>query len=433
MSLDLNLLSLADRLRSGDLSSVELTRECLQRAEASRYGAWRKLTPERALKMAERADMLRAEGLDLGPLHGIPVGIKDNINMTGEISLAGMDALLPLRKADADASLVTRLELGGAVIIGRTNMTELAYTALGLSPRQTPVNPRDPERVPGGSSSGSAVAVAAAEVPVALGTDTGGSIRIPAAYTGISGLKPGTGRLDLRGVFPLSSSLDTVGPMATTAAETEQVFSVLDPAYSPVRRLGVLRVLVPETVVLDDLDPEVAQDFGEAVERFRELGAVIDRRPLELLQDIRDGRRYGTFAGWEAYRMYGELLRSGADMIEVSESILAYAERDLADYRQLQQLRSTLRARLRQEARAYDVLLAPTVAGLPPRLTEVETAADRDERDERGLRNTQLFNFLGLPVLAVPMGELTSLSIIGREGQENLVLAAGRAFEEARG
>lgn len=433
MAPDLNVASLGEALRNRELSAVELVRQCLQRADASHYGAWRKLTPERALDMAERADRLLAEGRDLGPLHGIPIGVKDNINMSGEVSLAGMSELLPLKKADSDASLLTRLELGGAVIMGRTNMTELAYTALGLSPRQTPLNPRDPERVPGGSSSGSAVAVAAGEVPVTLGTDTGGSVRIPAAYTGITGLKPGSGRLDLRGVFPLSSSLDTVGPLAGTAAEAELLFSVLDPAFSAVKRLGQLRVLVPETVLLDDLDPEVASDFDQALDVFRDLGAVIEQRPLELLNEIREARRYGSFAGWEAYRMYGELLRSGAELIEVSERILAYAERDLADYRQLQQLRSSLRARQRQETSDFDVLLAPTVPGLPPRLSELDDPSEREERDARGLRNTQLFNFLGVPVLALPMGELTSLSIIGREGQENLVLAAGRAFEDARG
>lgn len=432
MNPDLSIVSLGKALRAGEFTSVELTRLCLQRAEASSNGAWRSLTAERALKMAERADRLFAEGQDLGPLHGIPAGIKDNINMAGEVSLAGMDPLLPLRRADADASLVVRLELAGAVIIGRTNMTELAYTALGLSPRQTPLNPRDRERVPGGSSSGSAVAVAAGEVPFALGTDTGGSVRIPAAYTGITGLKPGNGRLDLRGVFPLSSSLDTVGPMTRTARDAELVFSMLDPAFTSEPRMGVPRILIPETVVLDDLDPEVAEDFEQAVKLFDDLNAVIDRRPLPLLQEVIEARRYGSFAGWEAYRMYGELLRSGADQIEVAEAVLAYAERDLDDYQRLQERRSALRRQLRQEFADYDLILSPTVAGLPPLLSEVQTAAEQEERDSRGLRNTQLFNFLGLPVLALPMGELTSLSIAAHEGKENLVLAAGKAFEEAR-
>ncbi len=431
MNFDLDLASLAAAFRNREVSSVELTGEFLRRAEASTYGAWRKLTAERALAMAERADRLLAEGQDLGPLHGIPVGIKDNINMAGEISLAGLDPQLPLRKADADASLVMRLELGGAVLMGRTNMTELAFTALGLSGRQTPVNPRDPERVPGGSSSGSAVAVAAGEVPVALGTDTGGSIRVPAAYNGITGLKPGNGRLDMRGVFPLSSSLDTVGPLTRTAAEAERVFAVLDPAYVREDRIGVPTVLVPETVVLDELDPQVAKDFERALEVFRELNAVIHRKRLPYLQEVREASQYGSFAGWEAYRMYGELLRSGADQIGVSEDILAYAERDLADYQQLQQTRSALRARHRQVAADYDLLLAPTTATLPPKLAEVAEPEKRMELDSLGLRNTSLFNFLGLPVLAIPMGEMTSLSIIGREGQERLVLAAGRAYQDA--
>ena len=423
---------LGSALRQGRLSALELAEECLRRAEDSAYGAWRKLTPERALLMAREADRLFAQDRDLGPLHGIPVGIKDNINMLGEVSLAGLDPRLPLTPARADATAVVQLEQAGAVIIGRCNMTELAFTALGLSAQVTPVNPRAPGRVPGGSSSGSAVAVAAAEVPLAIGSDTGGSIRIPAAYNGLAGFKPGSKRLDLRGVFPLSSSLDTIGPLAGSAANAELAYAVLDPRYRSLGRPGSRRAFVPETVLLDDLDAEVAADFEAACELLQECDVTIERGPMPLLQEIRDLHRYGSFAGWEAYRMYGELLRSGADLIGVADTILAYEQRDPEDYLRLQQARDDMRQRFEAEVEGFDLVLSPTVACLPPLLSEVLTDDARQEQDSRGLRNTQLFNFLGLPSLALRAGELTSVSITGSQGQENLVLAVGKVFEAAR-
>ena len=432
MPASLSVSELASALRQGALTSVELTEECLSRAEASRFGAWRKLTPERALEMARVADLLFGEDEDHGPLQGIPIGIKDNINMKGEISLAGLDPRLPLATETDDAAAVRMLEQAGAVIMGRCNMTELAFTALGTSSLTTPLNARDRERIPGGSSSGSAVAVAAGEVPLAIGSDTGGSIRIPAACNGIAGFKPGSKRLDLRGVFPLSSTLDTIGPLANSAADAELLYSVLDPRYKSIGRPGSRRAFVPETVLLEELDDEVAGDFAAALLQLEGLGIEVVRGELPLLQEIREARRYGTFAGWEAYRMYSDLLRSGADLIEASAAILSYGERDPDDYLKLQHLRTSLRGRFREELADYDLVLSPTMPTRPPLLLEVREADQAQALDARGLRNTQLFNFLGLPVLALPMGDLTSLSIAAHEGQENVVLAVGKLFEAAR-
>ncbi len=429
---NLGLRELATGLRQGNFSAVELAEECLRRAAANTHGAWRKLTPERALSMAREADRLLADDHDLGPLHGIPVGLKDNINMEGEVSLAGLDPRLPMVPEKVDSSAVELLERAGAVLLGRTHMTELAFTALGLSDQGTPLNPLAPDRVPGGSSSGSAVAVAAGEVPVAIGTDTGGSIRIPAAYNGIAGLKPGSKRLDMRGVFPLSNSLDTLGPLAGSAADAEIVYSVLDPRYLSIGRPGTRRALVPESVLLDGLDSQVAADFEQACELLAASDVIIERGPLPLLQEIRDARRFGSFAGWEAYRMYGELLRSGAELIGVADTILAYGKRDPEDYLRLQQARADIKSRLPAELEGYDLILSPTTACLPPLLSDVAKKEQQQEHDAHGLRNTQLFNFLGLPALAVPMGELTSLSIAGLEGHENLVLAVGKVYESAR-
>ncbi len=427
---DLDVFQLGVALRNGELTAVELASECLRRAAGSTYGAWRTLTAERALSEAQEADRLLAEGTWLGPLHGIPVGIKDNIDMAGEVSLAGLDPQFAQAAARTDAAIVTRLRQAGAVVIGRLHMTELAFTALGVSEQGTPVNPRHPARVPGGSSSGSAVAVAAGEVPLTLGTDTGGSIRIPAAWTGISGLKPTTGLLDTTGIVPLSRTLDSVGPLARTVAEVELMFRALMPGLPEGNLPG--RLLVPETVVLDDLDPQVASDFERALELLTALGCVIERRPLALLQEIRDGRQHGSFAGWEALEDHGELLRRGGAQISVGADILAYAGRDAAGYRRLLELREDVRKRFGSQIAGWDAILSPTTANLPPQLTDLPDKEARERHDSRGLRNTQLWNFLGLPTLAVPVGELTSLSITAAPGRDADALHLGKMFEANR-
>ena len=427
---DLDVFRLGAALRTGELTAVALASDCLRRASGSSFGAWRTLTPERALREAQNADRLLAEGTDLGPLHGIPVGIKDNIDMAGETSPAGLDPQLAPAAALRDTAVVALLQQAGAVIIGRLHMTELAFTALGVSDQGTPVNPRDGSRVPGGSSSGSAVAVAAGEVPLALGTDTGGSIRIPAAWTGISGLKPTTGLLDLTGIVPLSRTLDSVGPLARTVAEVELMFRVLAPEL-PARGIPQ-RLLVPETVVLDDLDEQVATDFESALDLLRTLGCVIERRPLPLLQEIRDARQYGSFAGWEAFHDHGELLRTVGSRIGVGPAILAYGTRDSAEYHRLQELRSDAMRRFELETSDWDAILTPTTACLPPKLCDLQDPEARERHDARGLRNTQLWNFLGLPTLAVPMGGLTSLSITAAAGHDAAVLNLGKLFEANR-
>ncbi|HLR46431.1 MAG TPA: amidase, partial [Deinococcales bacterium] len=294
--------TLAEGLRQGRYTAVELAAHFLRRAERNEYGAWRSVTPARALSQARAADRLRAEGRDLGPLHGLPVGLKDNIGMKGEENRAGLHGDIPVAPERADSAPAERLDQWGAVFIGRLNMTELAYTALGLGSDKTPVNPAAPERVPGGSSSGSAVAVAAGEVPVAIGSDTGGSIRIPAAYTGICGFKPATGMLDLTGVFPLSRTHDTVGPLARDLSGVELTYGVMEPSY----RYGeadpaTLRAFVPENVFLEELDGQVADDFAHALERFRELGVEVVTGSLPVLDDIQAAYGLGTIPGWEAY------------------------------------------------------------------------------------------------------------------------------------
>lgn len=424
-----DVLTLAQSLRSGSCSAVELTAAFLQRAERNEYGAWRSLTPARALKQARAADRHRAEGRDLGPLHGIPVGLKDNIGMAGEQNRSGLHPDIPLQAETADSAIAERLGQWGAVFIGRLEMTELAYTALGLGAARTPANPAAPDRVPGGSSSGSAVAVAAGEVPVAIGSDTGGSIRIPAAYTGVCGFKPATGLLDLRGVFPLSRTLDTVGPLARDLSSVELTYGVMEESYRP-RPLnpGTLRVLVPENVFLDELDDQVAADFDRALERLKELGAEVAIKRLPVLDEIQAAYGLGTIPGWEAYLHHGEFISRHRELVRAADHILAYGARARDDYARLLGLRRELSRRFYTETARWDVMVTPTVACLPPLLSEVATPEGQATHDWRGLRNTMIGNFLGHAVLNVPMGHLTGLSLSAPAGAEHVLFSFGHSF-----
>lgn len=451
-------------LRRREGSSVEITQVCLARAEVGANGAWHKLTPERALAQAAEADRRRAASTDPGPLHGIPVAIKDNIDMQGETSLAGSAARSHLPPAAGDAPLIARLAAAGAVFIGRTNMTEYAFTAVGAgSPflegtttHPYPVNQIDSARVPGGSSSGSAVAAAAGEAVVALGSDTGGSIRIPAAFNGLVGLKPTTGRLDLTGVVPLSTTLDCVGPITRTVADAAAVWRVLsgggDPATTtfittdqdrspaangqrPIR----LRVLIPSTVFLNDLDTTVGGAFERAVRVFERLGLIIEEHPVAVLDDIGAAYRYGSFAGHEAYRDHGALIRERSEVVdpEIAAQIMAYEQRDPADYDRLTAERARIRQEFGKATAGFDLFLAPTVPCLPPLLAEADSPAARDRLGIRVLRNTIPWNFLGLPALTVPAaGEgdarMAGITLAGPAGTEELLLAAGSEFEAVR-
>lgn len=429
MTENTDVKTLGEGLRRGLFSSVELTAHFLRLAEQNRYGAWRKLTPARALKQARTADRLLAEGRDLGPLHGIPLGLKDNIGTAGETNRAGLPEVVPLKAEAADSVPAERLAQGGAVFIGRLHMTELAYTALGLNQAGTPVNPAAPDRVPGGSSSGSAVAAAAGEVPVALGSDTGGSIRIPAAYTGICGLKPATGTLDLRGVFPLSPTIDTVGPLARDLSGVELAFRVLDPAWRPedVPPRG-LRVFAPTNVFPVDLDDQVAEDFARALARFEELGVEVVQQDIPVLDEVQAAYELGTIAGWEAYLHHGELLSAHRELIATAASASSYAERPAGDYARLLAARQELNRRFFRDTAELGVMLTPTVASLPPLLSEVTNPAAAAELDWRGLRNTMIGNFLGHAVLNVPMGHLTGLSLSAPAGSEAALFALARLF-----
>jgi aspartyl-tRNA(Asn)/glutamyl-tRNA(Gln) amidotransferase subunit A len=443
--LDLTIRELADAYRSGRLSAQAVTELYLQRSltsSARGEAVYSLVTADRARREAAEADERLASGRSLGPLDGIPLALKDNLGLAGEVTTAGSLALAGNPTETGDAELVRRLRAAGAVILGRTVMTELAFTALGINPNQgTPVNTLDKLRVPGGSSSGAAVAVARRLAPLAVGSDTGGSIRIPAAFNGLVGLKPTNGSLPLRGAVPLAPTLDTFGPLARSVDDAELLWQALSGRNEERPEPGPLRVLVPNTIMLDDLDGAVRTALDSTCKQLRSLGFSVEEREEPVLTELRAlYGRYGSFAGHEAYELYGELLRREGKRMDprLVNGVLAYEQREPGLRGQLVSERARLVQEFGQATREFDLLLSPTVPSLPPLLADLTSPEASDAVEELVLRNTQLLNLLGVPALNLPAGALDpdtarplpiGMTLSAKAGQEALLFAVGARLE----
>ena len=307
-------LALGRRLAAAELDAVALCEETLERARGV-PGAFTRLTEERARReAAASAERLRA-GTPLGPLDGVPVAWKDLFDVAGTPTTAASSLRRDAPPAAADAPAVARLAAAGMVCVGKTNLSELAFSGLGLNPHYgTPDNPRGAGRVPGGSSSGSAVAVAAGVVAVAIGTDTAGSIRVPAAFCGIAGFKPSAARIDRGGLLPLAPTFDSVGPLAHDVADLIAV----DAALRGVRNgdgtaegAPPLRLVVPAGDLVDDVEPAVAAAFAAALDALGAAGARIERRPLAALdRTLALIAEHGGPVAHEAWRVHEALLEA---------------------------------------------------------------------------------------------------------------------------
>src|SRR5260370_1348242 len=289
------LASLADDLDNGRTSARKLVDECLAKiSDTSGEGAraFIHVDAEAAIEAAEAMDRLREVKAEPSPFAGIPVSIKDLFDIKGQVTRAGSRALEDSAPAEADAPVVARLRRAGFVVIGRTNMTEFAYSGIGINPHYgTPKGAwqRSVGHVPGGSSSGAAVSIADGMAYGALGTDTGGSCRIPAAYNGIVGFKPTQRRVPLEGGVPLSFTLDSFGPLARTVGCCAALDAVLanEPVVPlPPRPIKGMRLAVPTTVVLDDLEDEVARTFERALEALSRHSALIERIAVPEFLDV---------------------------------------------------------------------------------------------------------------------------------------------------
>src|SRR6266705_892300 len=347
------LASLADDLENGRTSARKLVDECLARiADSSGEGAraFLHVDAEAAIEAAEAMDWLRKAKAAPSPFAGIPVSIKDLFDIKGQVTRAGSRALEDSAPAEADAPVVARLRRAGFVVIGRTNMTEFAYSGIGINPHYgTPKSAwnRSVGHVPGGSSSGAAVSVADGMAHGALGTDTGGSCRIPAAFNGIVGFKPTQRRVPLDGGVPLSSSLDSFGPLARTVGCCAVLDAVLaNEAIVPVlpRPIKGMRLAVPTTLALDELDDAVARTFERVLEILSRQGALIERIAVPEFLDIGLMNAKGGFAAAESYAWHRYLIASKGNVYDprVSMRILRGESFSAADYIDLLGARKSL-------------------------------------------------------------------------------------------
>lgn len=364
--------------------------------------------------LSTRFDAAQREALQAsGPLAGWPLSVKDLYDEAGEVTRAGSIALDGSAPASADAPAVARLRAAGAVVVGRTNMTEFAFSGVGVNPHYgTPANPADRAvaRIPGGSSSGAAVSVAAGAATIGLGSDTGGSIRIPAALCGIVGFKNTARLVPTEGAFPLSTTLDTVCAMTPTVREAIVVHEVLAAreVLRDIRPLSGYRLAVATTQLLDGLDATVARAFERTLKLLREAGARVEEITLAPIQDLGNIQARGGFTAAESYTLHRDLLQRAGDRYDprVRHRIERGAEMKAWEYIELHRARAAWIAAVERELAGYDAVLSPTVPIVAPPLADVAPGAERDEAFFRTnaalLRNTSVVNMLDGCALSLP-------------------------------
>ncbi len=430
----------ARALRSGRVTSAELTKQCLSKiAEFNPIlNAFVTITADSALAHAQALDRELAAGIDRGPLHGIPIAHKDLMWTKGVRTTSGSKIFADF-VPDKDAAVVEKLASAGAVLVGKAGLHELAYGITSDNPHFGTIrNPRNPEYSPGGSSGGSAVAVVTGMAFMATGTDTGGSIRVPASFCGVAGLKPTYGLVDRNGVQPLGLSLDHVGPMARTVSDLRLA---LDAMSEPVRRrpgpasVGQIRVGMPENFYFDSVLPEVKTAVHHAAQRAEELGACVI--PVRV-PDIEALNVIGlVILLSEASAIYRKHLARRQDFGPDVMSLLDQGSLIPAtDYVNAQRQRKVLLNEFHALFRTIDCLFTPATPITAPRIGQTEINVDGVTYETRMLttRFARGFNVLGFPALSIPCGWSPEglpigLQLIARPFEENLLLTTGEALE----
>jgi len=385
---------------------------------------------------ADAADARAKAGISLGPLDGTIVTIKDLFDVSGEPTRAGSRILADALPATADAPVVRRLRAAGAVIIAKTNMTEFAFSGVGMNPHYgTPGNPADRTRVPGGSSSGAAVATADRMCEIAIGTDTGGSTRIPAALCGIVGFKPSQWRIPTEGAFPLSFTLDSIGPLARSVADCARGDAVLaGEDFAPLQPGPVagLRLGVPRGLLSTEWDNTVGTRFGAARKKLADAGARITDEPMPLVDEMVTVNAKGGFAPAEAFSIHRESLAKRAN--EFDPNVRFRIERGgnvtAADYVDMMRARVRLVRAMDAQLSAFDAWMMPTTAIVAPTIAEMHDTRTFNDKNMLLLRNTLGWNFFDNCAISIPTpgsGLPVGLMLVGRNGHDR------RLFEIAAG
>jgi aspartyl-tRNA(Asn)/glutamyl-tRNA(Gln) amidotransferase subunit A len=437
-----SLKAYRDALDKGRVSSRQLIEDCLRAAlDSSGEGSrvFTRLFESTARAVAEATDYLPVT-LDL-PLRGLPVSIKDLLDVEGQTTCAGSVVLKDAPPAARDATVVTRLKDAGAVLMGRTTMTEFAFSGLGLNPHYgTPRTPyaRDEARISGGSSSGAAVSVSDGMAVAAIGSDTGGSIRIPAALCGLTGFKPTARRVSMEGVLPLSKSLDSIGPIAPTVACCALIDEVLsgekhklDGADATTLHLGVL-----QGYVLDGLEPHVAARFDAALAALSRAGVRISDVRFDALDEIPKSYRSGGIAGAESYLWHRELIEQrGAEYDpRVLTRIIRGRDVSESEYTELLKERRSVIAAAEAAFAQVDAWVMPTVPRIAPLVAELESSDEAYfDANAAILRNPSIINFLDGCAISIPChkpGEApVGLMLAARGGADSPLLQIASVVE----
>ncbi|MBT5266241.1 MAG: amidase [Rhodospirillaceae bacterium] len=441
------LAALADDLAQGRTSSRALTEQAFERIkDPSGEGgrAFTKLYEGGALAQADAMDAARANGIRVNPLAGIPISIKDLFDVTGEVTMAGSVVRDDQPAATHDAPIVTRLRKAGAVILGKTNMTEFAFSGIGINPHyDTPRNPWDREtgRIPGGSSAGAAVSVTDGMAALAIGTDTGGSVRIPSAFCGLTGFKPTAKRVPTRGAFPLSTSLDSIGPLGASVACCALIDQIMSGRRSrPISPIPLdgLRLAVPQSWVLDDLDATVAKTFEAAIDRLSKAGARIVGVPFTELMEIPRAHAKGSFAASEAFYFLRDLLATGENRFDprVSSRIKTGGQMLAADYLELLDARKRIQRECNAVTSAFDAVVMPTTPMVAPVISELVESDDLYYATNMlSLRNCTVGNFLDRCAISLPCHEPgtapVGLMLMGETMGDEYLLSVAAGVEAA--
>jgi len=426
-------------------SSTQRTQQALAAIEAAGDEGRRIFTrvyASAALQAAQAADARAALGITLGPLDGRVVSIKDLFDVAGEPTTAGSALLRGAPPAAQDAPIVRRLRAAGAVIVGKTNMTEFAFSGIGINPHYgTPGNAHDGTRIPGGSSSGAGVSVARGMAEIAIGSDTGGSIRIPAAFNGVTGFKPTQARVPRTGAYPLSYTLDTVGPLAASVPDCAQADAVLSGsewAPLPARSVDGLRLGVPRGLLFAQAEDAVLQAFEAALSALSAAGSRVRDMALDdwLGAPLRLQEQGGISAA-EAAHIHRDALARAPEALD--PRVLARIRRGesipAAHYVGLLQARAALLPALDAQLADVDALVLPTVPCVAPAIEALlHDDAAFTQANLLVLRNPSVFNFYDLPALSLPIAQPAGalpvgLMAVGRRGGDRALLAIGAALQ----
>lgn len=434
---NMSVAGLSVLLQSGALDPVTLAETVLDKIAGYKdQSIFTELLGKRALIEAKAASARIRSGRSLGLLDGIPIAWKDLFDTEGSVTNAGSVVLSDHAPAGQDAPVVKALAGAGMVSVGRTNLSEFAFSGLGINPHYgTPHNAasQDVPRISGGSSSGSAVAVAAGLVPVAMGTDTGGSIRIPAAFNGIVGYKATRGRYAMDGIFPLASSLDSLGPLCRSVQDAVWIDAAMRGRAAPdIARVDVrgVKLVVAETVVFDDAEAGVVEAFEQAIKRLQADGVTVERRVFPVFAEVFElMARYGALVTAEAYALHKERLHGDA-AARMDQRVVARARLGekiaMTDYIAILEARRRLIGQFRASLNPGELIVHPTLPHVAPPIAPL--VADDDlffKINGKTLRNTLIGNFLDGCGVSIPCGA-------GDAGMPVGLLISGQAYEDER-